>query len=547
MSVNTTTNRIAYVGDGVTVGFAYNFKILDAAHLLVYLNGVQQMSGFAVSGVDNDTGGSVTFPTAPAAGVSVVLLREVPLTQPVATVDNITILASVLDRALDRLTMMVQQVFATTSRALRISATDDASVNLELPAKAARANRYLLFDANGAPTAVNSQIDARYYGALASDPATRPDGSARQAGDLYFNSVSQQFRGFSGVAWNNALPSAALTLVNYTETSATAKTTFTIPGGYTIGASFAYLNGVLLFPDEVTMSNGSTAVLTTACSIGDEFRLISYNNFSVADTLSRASNGNDIPDKPTFLTNLGFSSFVQSLRAAADAAAFRLGIGAAQEGNVTTASLAPATLVTAAESINANNNDTTIPTSAAVASHVDGLPRVRALVNFNGVAQTGTYTRTGNTVTVTMTAHGMTTGFAAGVSILTGTASNGTFVVTVVDANTFTYTDPVSGSTSGNIRMNTYMRYWRNLLGILDNGAGDYTVEFFTALPTANYVVGLTAGGGSLTNISSGMAVVAGTAAGPTLKTTTQLRIQVGSSANGIPADNAEINVTVFL
>ena len=267
-------------------------------------------------------------------------------------------------------------MFARTTRALRISATDDDTVSLELPAKAARANKYLLFDANGSPTAVNSQIDARYYGALSADPTTRPDGSARQAGDLYFNTTTQQFRGWSGSAWNNALPSAALTLVNYTETAASAKTTFTIPGGYTVGASFAYLNGVLLFPDEVTMANGTTAVLTANCAIGDEFRLISYSNFSVADTLSRAANLNDVPDKPTALTNLGFSSFVQGLRALVDAAAFRLGIGAAQEGGITTASILPATLVTAAESISANNNDTTIPTSAAVKAYADSvLPR----------------------------------------------------------------------------------------------------------------------------------------------------------------------------
>ena len=79
MSVNTTTNRIAYVADGVTVGFAYNFKILDATNLLVYLNGVLQTSGYSVSGVLSPTGGAVTFSVAPANGVSVVLLREVDL------------------------------------------------------------------------------------------------------------------------------------------------------------------------------------------------------------------------------------------------------------------------------------------------------------------------------------------------------------------------------------------------------------------------------------------------------------------------------------
>lgn len=60
----------------------------------------------------------------------------------------------------------------------------------------------------------------------------------------------------------------------------------------------------------------------------------------------------------------------------ADAAAQRttLGLGAlATAASVTTAEIAAATLVTASETIASNNNDTTIPTSAAVKSYVDGV------------------------------------------------------------------------------------------------------------------------------------------------------------------------------
>ena len=59
----------------------------------------------------------------------------------------------------------------------------------------------------------------------------------------------------------------------------------------------------------------------------------------------------------------------------ADAAAQRatLGLGAlATAASVTTAEIAAGTLVTALETIAANNNDTTIPTSAAAKGYVDG-------------------------------------------------------------------------------------------------------------------------------------------------------------------------------
>lgn len=85
-----------------------------------------------------------------------------------------------------------------------------------------------------------------------------------------------------------------------------------------------------------------------------------------------------------------------------------------------------------------------------------------------------------------------------------------------------------------------------NVSSITDNGTGDYTVNFATAMPDANYAPVFGSMGGTLTNISSGMVVVAGVSGVQSLKTTTQIRIQVGSSANGIPADSAEMNVAIF-
>jgi len=64
----------------------------------------------------------------------------------------------------------------------------------------------------------------------------------------------------------------------------------------------------------------------------------------------------------------------------------------------------------------------------------------------------GTYGRSSTTVTVTSTAHGFTTGqpmylvFSAGTG---GTATNGVYSITVVDANTFTVTDAASGTITG--------------------------------------------------------------------------------------------------
>ena len=285
MSVQTTTSRISYTGNGTSTVFAFNYKILDQTHLQVYINGVLKTltTDYTVSGVGAAAGGIVTFGTAPAAAAQIVIARVVPVNQLVQTVNNDTIFSVVFDQAIDKLTMIAQQLSTTASRGMVLADSDPTVGSLVLPTD--RANKYLRFDANGLPSTVDSQITTLYYGPLTADPSTRPDGSAMQAGDLYYNTATALFKVYSGAAWAQAIPAATLSLVNYSETSATSKTTFTIPGGYSAGSAFVYLNGALLEPSEYTASNGTTVVLGTACAVSDEFRLVGFNSFSVANAL----------------------------------------------------------------------------------------------------------------------------------------------------------------------------------------------------------------------------------------------------------------------
>jgi hypothetical protein len=72
-------------------------------------------------------------------------------------------------------------------------------------------------------------------------------------------------------------------------------------------------------------------------------------------------------------------------------------------------------------------------------------------------AKAGTYSRTGNTVTVTVTAHGLANGQAFGFAANDGNASSGNFTVaSVANANAFTFIDYLNtGSTTGNCGVNT--------------------------------------------------------------------------------------------
>ena len=80
-----------------------------------------------------------------------------------------------------------------------------------------------------------------------------------------------------------------------------------------------------------------------------------------------------------------------------------------------------------------------------------------------------------------------------------------------------------------------------------DNGVGDYTINFTTAMPDANYVAVLSTVQPSGGTTSIRVALVHGSeTTGATTKTTTALRIVIGASNLNSLYDSAEINVAIF-
>lgn len=66
-----------------------------------------------------------------------------------------------------------------------------------------------------------------------------------------------------------------------------------------------------------------------------------------------------------------------------------------------------------------------------------------------------TYSRTGNTVTVTLNNHGIASGSLLYFNKTSGEMTNGAYVISNVTTNTFDFTDPESGSTSGGVKIDT--------------------------------------------------------------------------------------------
>lgn len=153
MPIQDQTVEYDYVGDGVSVAFGFGSKFLNNADILVGLNGVLQVGGYAVTNAGNEAGGTVTFGVAPAVGVAVALVRKPPFSQLLTLTDNATVLQSALQPALDKLTMLTQYLLRTLNKAIRTGDLDGSTLAV-LPVAAARAGLFLSFDNTGAPLLV---------------------------------------------------------------------------------------------------------------------------------------------------------------------------------------------------------------------------------------------------------------------------------------------------------------------------------------------------------------------------------------------------------
>lgn len=156
MTVTTDLARVAHVANGSARTFSFapmqNVTPQNVRVTLVPAAGAPQVLSFP-SDFSIEAAG-VTLLVAPAAGVTVVIQRIEPLTQPDNFVTNAPFPAEALEARLDRIVMAMQQLGDQLSRSIQASIADIPPSSLPLPPRSARANRLLGFDANGAPQAV---------------------------------------------------------------------------------------------------------------------------------------------------------------------------------------------------------------------------------------------------------------------------------------------------------------------------------------------------------------------------------------------------------
>jgi len=119
MSVANTTALSTQAANGVKTDFDFAFKIFLAADLLVYVETAVDSDVYTLQSLTEDYSltfdtdaetGTVAFVTAPADGLNVKIMRSVAKTQPSVLPLEGKMPAKVIEDALDRITLIAQDI-----------------------------------------------------------------------------------------------------------------------------------------------------------------------------------------------------------------------------------------------------------------------------------------------------------------------------------------------------------------------------------------------------------------------------------------------------
>ena len=172
-----------------------------------------------------------------------------------------------------------------------------------------------------------------------------------------------------------------------------------------------------------------------------------------------------------------------------------------------------------------------------------------ATVNFDPTTPadvSGTYTRAGTLVTANITAHGHITGHLVYVDFTSGGALDGWYIVTRIDANTFTFNTVASGTiTTSNLTLTrcTIVKAM-NVQSVPYFNTGRFAVNFSTLASDANYIpIGSLSSGTSTINT----AIYFGFNGVATPQTTAYVAVQSAvTTTGGVFAQTSSMFVTIF-
>lgn len=163
---------------------------------------------------------------------------------------------------------------ATTATTQATNASNSASAAATSATNAATSATNAASSATSAASSLFS-FRAVYLGSAAANPTVDGNGNALSTGDIYFNTVANEMRVWTGAAWQqvSAIPD---TITERSFLATAGQTSYTFTGGYRVGATYVWVNGALLNAADIVATNGTTITFNSALALNDEVRILSF-------------------------------------------------------------------------------------------------------------------------------------------------------------------------------------------------------------------------------------------------------------------------------
>ena len=302
MTIASSTRKAGpFTGDDASTVFAFSFKVFSAADLYVVkavaATGAETVltltTDYTVSlnaDQNNSPGGTVTLTSVLASGYTLTLTSSVGYLQPTDLTNQGGFYPQVITTALDRLTILAQQLKERLDRAavLPISSTltvDDLTADLITLADdvanidTVASNIADIGTVAGISTDVSTAADNItsisnfadiYYGPSATEPTTRKDGSTLQEGDLYFDTVTNLMRVRTAVSgWVDAQTPEPVTITTQTFSGTGSRTVFTLSSAPAfLTALEVAISGAVKVPTTDYTLSGTTLTFASAPASG---------------------------------------------------------------------------------------------------------------------------------------------------------------------------------------------------------------------------------------------------------------------------------------
>jgi hypothetical protein len=166
LDVSDITPRIGYTATASQTAFTVPFVFFENSDLRVYQNEVLLTLDvdYTVTGAEDEDGGTVTLVTGATVGDAILISRHVPIEQTTHIPPSGPLDIAAINIQISKLIAISQQLNDVFERSLRQPDSEDL-LDMELPA--ARENKLLGFDSDGAPVAVlgPSSVAAEFIGA----------------------------------------------------------------------------------------------------------------------------------------------------------------------------------------------------------------------------------------------------------------------------------------------------------------------------------------------------------------------------------------------